>query len=131
MKRLAVVFLTAALVAPSPAQDQSKTAGQDQKGAVVTGEVLLDSSVKAQRRRAVTALAAADCEVCEDGMKQPVESFRLITRNWAREPDKANAAAPERASAPASATPAPSAKPASTSNSDVGVSVVALVFDRL
>jgi len=131
MKRLAVVFLTAALVAPSPAQDQSKTARQDEKVAVGTVEVLLDVVVKDKRGRAVTDLAAADFEVFEDGMKQPVESFRLITRNSAREPDKANSAAPERASAPASATPAPSAKPASTSNSDVGVSVVALVFDRL
>ncbi|HKE04444.1 MAG TPA: hypothetical protein VKE91_10305, partial [Blastocatellia bacterium] len=131
MKRLAVVFLTAALVAPAPAQDQSKTTRQDEKVAVGTVEVLLDVVVKDKRGRAVTDLAAADFEVFEDGMKQPVESFRLITRNSAREPDKANSAAPERASAPASATPAPSAKPASTSNSDVGVSVVALVFDRL
>ena len=131
MKRLAVVFLTAALVAPAPAQDQSKTTRQDEKVAVGTVEVLLDVVVKDKRGRAVTDLAAADFEVFEDGMKQPVESFRLITRNSAGEPGKANSAAPERASAPTSATPAPSAKPASTSNSDVGVSVVALVFDRL
>jgi VWFA-related protein len=128
MKKFAVMFLAAALVAPAPAQDPSKPARQDEKVAVGTVEVLLDVVVKDKRGRAVTDLSAADFEVFEDGAKQPVESFRLITRNSAGESGKGVPAVPDAASAPANATPA---KPASAQNPDVGVSVVALVFDRL
>ncbi|HKD37932.1 MAG TPA: VWA domain-containing protein, partial [Pirellulales bacterium] len=128
MKKIAVIFLTAALVAPAQAQDPSKQARQDEKVAVGTVEVLLDVVVKDKRGRAVTDLSAADFEVFEDGAKQPVESFRLITRNSAGESGKGVSAVPDVASAPANATPA---KPASAQNPDVGVSVVALVFDRL
>jgi len=128
MKKIAVIFLTAALVASAQAQDPSKPARQDEKVAVGTVEVLLDVVVKDKRGRAVTDLSAADFEVFEDGAKQPVESFRLITRNSAGESGKGVSAVPDAASAPANATPA---KPASAQNPDVGVSVVALVFDRL
>ena len=128
MKKIAVIFLTAALVASAQAQDRSKPARQDEKVAVGTVEVLLDVVVKDKRGRAVTDLSAADFEVFEDGAKQPVESFRLITRNSAGESGKGVSAVPDAASAPANATPA---KPASAQNPDVGVSVVALVFDRL
>ena len=128
MKKFAVMFLTAALIAPAQAQDPSKQARQDEKVAVGTVEVLLDVVVKDKRGRAVTDLSAADFEVFEDGAKQPVESFRLITRNSAGESGKGVSAVPDAASAPANATPA---KPASAQNPDVGVSVVALVFDRL
>jgi VWFA-related protein len=84
----------------------------------------------------MTDLSAADFEIFEDGAKQSVESFRLIRRNSAGESGQANSAVREGASAQANATPLPSAKPVSASpasapNSDVGVSVVALVFDRL
>ena len=128
MKKFAVVFLTAALVAPAQAQDQSKPARQDEKVSVGTVEVLLDVVVKDKRGRAVTGLSVAEFEVFEDGVKQPVESFRLITRNSAGESGKVASPVPDTASARAAATPG---KPASTQNPDVGVSVVALVFDRL
>jgi VWFA-related protein len=131
MKKFAVMFLTAALVAPARAQDPSKPVRQDEKVAVGTVEVLLDVVVKDKRGRAVTDLSSADFEVLEDGVKQPIESFRLITRNSAGEGGKADSAVQDTASAPASATPSSPAKPASASNPDVGVSVVALVFDRL
>jgi VWFA-related protein len=128
MKKFAVMFLTAALVAPTLAQDPSKPVRQDEKVAVRTVEVLLDVVVKDKRGRAVTDLSPADFEVLEDGAKQPVESFRLITRNSAGESGKGASPLPNPAPAPANATPA---KPVSTQNPDVGVSVVALVFDRL
>jgi VWFA-related protein len=131
MKKFAVMFLTAALIAPARAQDQSKPARQDEKVAVGTVEVLLDVVVKDKRGRAVTDLSSADFEVLEDGVKQPIESFRLITRNSAGEAGKANSAVQDTASAPASATPSSPAKPASAQTPDVGASVVALVFDRL
>src|SRR5262245_25487300 len=128
MKKFAVMFLTAALVAPAWAQDPSKPVHQDEKVAVRTVEVLLDVVVKDKRGRAVTDLSATDFEVLEDGAKQPVESFRLITRNSAGESGKVASPLPNPAPVPANATPA---KPVSTQNPDVGVSVIALVFDRL
>jgi VWFA-related protein len=136
MKKFAVVFLTVALVAPAQPQDQSKPARQDERVSVGTVEVLLDVVVKDKRGRPVTDLSSADFEVFEDGAKQPVESFRLIRRNSAGESGKANSAVQGEASAQANATPSPPAKPVSASpasapNPDVGVSVVALVFDRL
>jgi VWFA-related protein len=131
MKKFAVMFLTAVLVAPAQAQDQSKPARQDEKVSVGTVEVLLDVVVKDKRGRPVTDLSAADFEVFEDGAKQPVESFRLIKRDSAGESGKANSAVQGVASAQANATPSPAAKPVPASNPDVGVSVVALVFDRL
>src|SRR5262245_9124517 len=139
MKKFAVMFLTAALVAPTLAQDPPKPARQDEKVAVGTVEVLLDVVVKDKRGRAVTDLSGADFEVFEDGMKQPVESFRLITHKSAGEsgnvdsavPDKAPAPPPAKAPAPANATPPSPTKPVLTSNPDLGVSVVAMVFDRL
>ena len=136
MKKFAVVFLTVALIAPAQAQDQSKPARQDEKVSVGTVEVLLDVVVKDKRGRPVADLSAADFEVFEDGVKQPVESFRLIRRNSAGESGKANSAVQAPPPAQANATPPPTAKPvpaspASAPNPDVGVSVVALVFDRL
>ena len=113
MKKFAVMFLTAALVAPAQAQDQSKPARQDEKVSVGTVEVLLDVVVKDKRGRPVTDLSAADFEVFEDGAKQPVESFRLIRRNSAGESGKANSAVQGVASAQANATPSPPAKPVS------------------
>ena len=79
----------------------------------------------------MTDLSAADFEIFEEGVKQPVESFRLITRDSAGESGKANSAVQGVAPAQANATPSPPAKPARRQNPDVGVSVVALVFDRL
>jgi VWFA-related protein len=131
MKKFAVMVLTAALIAPAPAQDQSKPVRQDEKVAVGTVEVLLDVIVKDKRGRAVTDLSVADFEVFEDGALQPVESFRLITRNSAGESRKASSTVPDTASAKANANPSSPSKPVSPSNPDVGVSVVALVFDRL
>src|SRR5262245_64516523 len=110
MKKFAVMFLTAALIAPALAQDPSKPVRQDEKGAVGTVELLRDVVVKDKRGRAVTDLASADFEVLEDGVKQPIESFRQITRNSAGEAGKANSAVQETASAPASATPSSPAK---------------------
>ncbi len=135
MKRFAVMFLTAALVLPALAQDQSRPSRQDDKVAVGTVEVLLDVVVKDKRGRAVTDLAMADFEILEDGLKQPVESFRLISRNPAGEAGKtvSTPTATEPNTSPASTASGPStpAKPASNATPDVGVSVVALVFDRL
>src|SRR5262245_6840784 len=132
MKRFAVMFLTAALLAPAPAQDQSKPARQDDKVAVGTVEVLLDVVVKDKKGRAVTDLAAADFEVFEDGVKQPVESFKLVTRNPAGEARGVSSTSPAANSNSSSPAPtAPAVKPGVIANPDTGVSVVALVFHSL
>ena len=131
MKKFAVVFVTVALVAPVLTQDQSKPAQKVALGTVEVVEVLLDVVVKDKHGRAVTDLSASDFEVFEDGVKQPVQSFRLITRNSEGGSGLAGSAVPDTASAPANATPSSPAKPVLASNPDAGVSVVALVFDRL
>jgi VWFA-related protein len=126
MKRFIVVSLVAALSAMTQAQDQSKNARQDEKVTVGTVEVLLDVVVKDRRGRAVTDLTSADFEVFEDGAKQTVESFRLVKRNPASDASRLVMTAPSP-----NANPSPPAKPGSMVNPDIGVSVVALVFDRL
>src|SRR5262245_66619751 len=122
MQQFAGMCLTAALVAPALAQDPPKPARQDEKVAVGTVEVLLDVVVKDKRGRAVTDLSGADFEVFEDGMKQPVESFRLITHKSAGESGNVDSAVPDKApapppaKAPANATPPSPTKPVLTSN---------------
>src|SRR5262245_35918457 len=107
MKRFAVLFLTAALVAPAPAQDQSKSVRQDDRVTLGTVEVLLDIVVKDKKGRAVTDLSVSDFEVFEDGVKQPVESFRLISRNPSGEAGNGVRTAPTNANAsPVSSSPA-------------------------
>src|SRR5262245_51356657 len=121
MKRFAVMFLTAALLAPAPAQDQSKPARQDDKVAVGTVEVLLDVVVKDKKGRAATDLAVSDFEVFEDGAKQQVESFRLITRKPAGEAGATVSKSPATNANPSSTAPtATPARPASIANPDVG-----------
>lgn len=133
MKSRVNLFLAFTLILPSyqplTAQNPAPLRRQDEKVAVRTVEVLLDVVVKDKRGRAVTDLSVTDFEVFEDEAPQPVESFRLITRNSVGESGKANSAVPD--AAPANAPPSSPAKPVSTPNPDVGVSVIALVFDRL
>src|SRR5262245_43732251 len=114
---------------PLTAQNPAPSKRQDEKLAVQIVEVLLDVVVKDKRRRSVTDLSVADFDVFEDDVKQRVESFRLITRNSAGESDKAKSAIPDNE--PANATTSSPAKPVMTPNPDAGVSVIALVFDRL
>lgn len=134
MKNLAVVFLIGALaladLLPVHGQGQSESAKQDDKVKIGTDEVLLDVVAKDKKGRAVTDLTAADFEVFEDGVKQPIESFRLVTRNSANEPGRVVTTSPAPTNANVS-SPASPAKRTSVVNPDTGVNVVALVFGPL
>src|SRR6266404_2224175 len=78
---LLVIVLTTggALIAFS--QTQSKLEPQDPEKIVVErSEVVLDAVVRDKKRRPVTNLTVADFVVYEDGVRQQISSFRLVTR---------------------------------------------------
>jgi VWFA-related protein len=83
-------------------------------------EVVLDVVVRDKKGRPVKNLAASDFEVYEDGVRQQIESFRLVSREPAAEPS------PKESPAPPAAPPPPS-PPRSLSE----LNFIALVFDRL
>lgn len=133
-----ILALTVTLTStfPRPAQDP-RDEGQDDETVVVgSTEVLLDAVVKDKKGGAVGDLKPSDFEVYEDGVKQEIRSFRLVTRGPAAagKPDGKSAVKPDDKSG-AGAAPAPSpsgggrtpARPARENP----LSAVALVFDRL
>src|SRR2546425_5822354 len=64
-----------------PGQSQSKSEPQKPDTVVVErSEVILDAVVRDKKGRPVTNLSANDFEVYEDGVRQPIDSFRLVTR---------------------------------------------------
>jgi VWFA-related protein len=107
---------TPASTTPSPAQS-------DQQIRISSNEVVLDVVARDKKGRLVTDLVPGDLEVFEDGVRQTVESFKLVNRI---SDGKAVAGSKTEGAA------APAPKPAeSRSDPDTGVSVVALVYDRL
>ncbi|HYM01251.1 MAG TPA: VWA domain-containing protein, partial [Blastocatellia bacterium] len=97
---------------------------QEQKVTLGTSEVLLDVVVRDKKGRPVKDLSANDFEIYEDGVKQKVESFQLYQRDAGEK-----TASPVAPSTNARVTP--TAAPAQVHDPFAGVSVVALVFDRL
>jgi VWFA-related protein len=100
---------------------------QDQKISVKTAEVVLDAVVKDKKGRVVKDLNASDFEVYEDGARQQIESFRLVTR-------EAGGAAPGKEPGKETLPGRPTAgQPTNLAagENEVGVSAIALVFDRL
>jgi VWFA-related protein len=131
MKLWINTLLTLALIFPPQGQTSSRPEQQgEQKIRIATAEVALDVVVRDKKGHPVTDLTVNDFEVFEDGMKQPVESFKLVTRGRAGQPGKSE----EKAAATANARPAEIPRPAPVEkrpDPELGVSVVALVFDRL
>src|SRR6516225_9862463 len=58
---------------PNPPQEEEKIS-------IGTNEVLLDAVVRDKKGHAVKDLQASDFEIYEDGVRQEVKSFRLVTR---------------------------------------------------
>jgi len=108
---------------PAPGRDQ-----QDQKISVKTAEVVLDAVVKDKKGRVVKDLSANDFEVYEDGARQQIESFRLVTRGAGSDVTPNKEAGKE-------ILPARPDEGKTTNlaagETDAGVSAIALVFDRL
>src|SRR6267142_2060292 len=131
-----VVVLTISGTLIAFSQTQSKSAPQEPERIVVErSEVVLDAVVRDKKGRPVTNLRVADFAVYEDGERQQICSFRLVTRG-----DENSAAnKPERSQANQKAetkTIAPATRPTtgiknSPAVSDNKPSAVALVFDRL
>ncbi|MFL6255833.1 MAG: hypothetical protein ACJ74T_12545, partial [Pyrinomonadaceae bacterium] len=127
MRILASVLILAVAVSsafPRAWQDP-RAGGQDEETVVVgTTEVLMDAVVKDKKGAVVKDLKASDFEVLEDGVKQEIRSFRLVTRD--RRAEETAAAVGETAPAQPTVTRRP-APPASAHP----LGAVALVFDRL
>lgn len=113
---------------PTWCQSQSKSDPQDiEKIVVGTTEVVLDAVVKDKKGRSVKDLGAADFEVYEDGVRQQIASFRLVTRETA--PSETGGAPPTGAETKAAERPSVPGTPVRGGEHRLGA--VALVFDRL
>ncbi len=108
------------------AQNPPNRQQQEQTISIKTAEVVLDVLVKDKKGRVVKDLNAADFEVFEDGVKQQVESFRLVTRAAASKPEHET-----KEPTPANKPAEPKAINLRAGETDIGVSAIALVFDRL
>jgi len=87
-----------------------------------TREVLLDMVVRDKKERAVTDLKPGDVEVYEDGVRQNIKSFRLISGREQRESERA-----EPASAPGSGSSPPQSSPRAVRQ----INLVSIVFQAM
>ena len=120
--------LALVLAVPSPLRSQTAPATPEPPVfGVSAATVLLDIVIRDGRGRLVADLKAEDFEVYEDGVRQTVDSFRVVDRRPVAEPE-VTAPPAEAALAPAAAaTPAPDDAPQHAT----APAVVAFVFDRL
>ncbi|MBL8187654.1 MAG: VWA domain-containing protein [Acidobacteria bacterium] len=126
MKRsLTVLLLIVSLTLSLPFQIAAQDPAQDQKISLKTAEVILDVVVKDKKGRVVKDLTAADFEVNEDGQRQQIESFRLVKR------EKTTAEAPAAEKKEPAPAVAPKATNLAVGEPEIGVSAIAIVFDRL
>jgi len=130
MKVFGSIVLCSLLIVSSPAFStfarQSGNQNQrDDKIVIRANEVMVDVVVRDKKGRPVPGLAAADCQILEDGVPQQILSFREVRR-------EVPASAPE-AGKPVAANPVqpPQTPSAVARNPFAGVSVIAMVFDRL
>ncbi|MBX3278617.1 MAG: VWA domain-containing protein [Acidobacteria bacterium] len=126
------LLLALSLVAPQAAtastfiQSDRQTGRQnDQTIRIGTAEVALDVVVRDKRGRPVKDLTAADFEVYEDGVRQPIQSFRLVARETSESTVK-----PTTPAAPIQPAENRAPSPAA-SDTGMGPGVIALVFDRM
>jgi VWFA-related protein len=129
MRILASVLIVAVAVTsvfPRAWQDPRAQAQDEETVVVGTTEVLMDAVVKDKKGAVVKDLKASDFEVLEDGVRQEIRSFRLVTRDRRAEERERGAAGVETAPAQPTVTRRP-APPASARP----LGAVALVFDRL
>ena len=123
---ITTTFPPGARLANARTQQQEE---DDERLVVGTTEVVLDAVVKDKKGHVVKNLQPSDFEVYEDGVRQDVRSFRLITREAGAttQPTTPTADAGNKIEAPVSQTIARERPPANTNR----ISAVALVFDRL
>ncbi len=121
---LLVLVLLMAASQPFGLGNAALTPQQETKIRIGTAEVALDVIVRDKKGRPVKDLTSSDFEVYEDGVRQQLESFRLVVR----EPGTDVTANRGKEAPSAVATPAIAATaPGKTKTPGV----IALVFDRL
>jgi VWFA-related protein len=121
-----VLLAVAAAGLPSLAQTTQNKDQQEEVVRVGANEVVLDVVVRDKKGRVVKDLSPSDFEVYEDGVRQNVTSFRLVTRGAGASPSDGRVGA--------GAGPPPAASPNTPGAAGRGVErvgAVALVFDRL
>ena len=132
MKRLLTsLLLVVSLAVPLPFRVMAQTQQQqEQKISIKSAEVILDVVVKDKKGRLVKDLTAADFEITEDGQRQQIESFRTVARESGKAVEKASEKTGDKTEAPTQPV-APKATNLATGEPDIGVSAIAIVFDRL
>ena len=103
----------------------------EQKVVLGTSEVVLDVVVRDKKGRSVKDLTATDFEIYEDGVKQQIESFRLYQKAEPGAPPSASTARNAAKEGQQENRQLQSESPAGARDPFEGVSVIALVFDRL
>jgi VWFA-related protein len=98
---------------------------------VQTSTVELDVVVRDKKGRPMRDLQAADFEVFEDGVRQTVDSFRVVDNPAARDAAPEASEAPSAAPTDASMAPSGSVRDAAGASNSGAPAVVAFVFDRL
>ncbi|MDT5263323.1 MAG: hypothetical protein QOC61_2327, partial [Acidobacteriota bacterium] len=119
-----VLLAVAAAGLPSHAQTTQNKDQQEEVVRVGSNEVVLDVVVRDKKGRVVKDLSTSDFEVYEDGVRQNVTSFRLVTRGAGAAPSDGGAKAGTTSAASLNA-------PGGAGRGVERVGAVALVFDRL
>src|SRR5215510_7184441 len=99
-RQLLALTLIASLVLSAYGQTSSQRS--DQKIRISTAEVVLDVLVKDKKGNPITNLSSSDFEVFEDGVKQSLASFKLVSRSADSIPGKIGEENSAKAGEPAS-----------------------------
>ena len=122
---LLALSLTLSSYQPLTGQTPTPVRQQDElKIRIKTAEVALDVVVRDKRGRPVKDLTAGDFEIYEDGVRQTIDSFRLVMREAATSGNTTRGKETPATSAPVTA-------PAASRDKTTNPGVIALLFDRL
>src|SRR5438128_12680876 len=117
------VAIFSCVISPARLRAQSPQDKQDKEDNLVlrANEVVLDVVVRDKKGHSIKDLKPSDFEVYEDGVRQEIASFRLISRE----------AATETKTGPKPTATAPAPPPATPREPFSNISLVAMAFDHL
>ena len=127
---LALVIIAANTLMPTVILGQKPVATKEQDDDRIvfgTNEVILDAIVKDKKGRLIKDLTVADFQISEDGVRQDVRSFRLVTRDAPAAPDDRKATL-EKIDPGLNSS---GDTKRSIANSPIQFGALALVYDRL